>query len=86
MPHIIDAPEIVWQESCQESVKTVQPLPSTLQPQRQRAGLFAALRAAVTVLSKRSVHRTPSVPQPFELPIDRVARQHPFLFIKAMSG
>jgi hypothetical protein len=89
MPQTVDTPDIAWQASCQESIKTVQPLPSTVKPGCRQTGLLVALRTAMTWLSGWRVPCTPrmvTVPQPFELPIDRVARQHPFLYIKALSG
>jgi len=89
MPQIMDAPEAVqverwaWDE---EKTTRQSPMP---EPQRKRTGVYAVLRSAVQSLINH--HPRPQLavthtPQRFELPIERVAREHPFLFIKAMSG
>jgi hypothetical protein len=89
MPQVIDAPDAVqeaWRHQYAE--KTAPPRP-IIQPQRGRTGLFTALRSGMTALLKRHPRPQSSVThtkQRFELPIDRVAREHPFLFITAMSG
>jgi hypothetical protein len=86
MPQVIDVPEAIQEERWQPYEEKTAPL--IAQPRRRRSGFVAALWSAVVSISKRYVHPQPHVThtkQPFELPTDRIAREHPFLYITAMS-
>lgn len=91
MPQIIDAPEAIQAERWpqhQEEEKTT-PLAASAASRCERPGFLAALWSAVTSLTARHPRPQPYVthtPQRFELPIERIAREHPFLFIVGMSG
>ena len=89
MPEVIDAPAAVQEEWRHPYGEKIESLSSITQPQHERTGLFTALRSGMTALLKRHPRPQPSVmhtPQRFELPIERIAREHPFLIIVAMSG
>ena len=89
MPRVIDAPEAVQEERWHQYDEKTEPLLLVTQPQCGWTGVFTALWSGVTALLKRPAQSQPHVAhtkQRFELPIDRVAREHPFLYIKAMSG
>jgi hypothetical protein len=89
MPQVIDVPEVIQEERWQPYEEKTAPLPLSTQPRRRRGGFLASLWSAVVSMSERYVRPQPRMvhsKQPFELPIDRIAREHPFLFIKAMSG
>jgi hypothetical protein len=89
MTEVIDAPAAVqeeWQHPYDEKIDS---LSSITQPHRDRRGVFAAWWSGVTRLLKHHPRLQPSVThtkQRFELPIERIAREHPFLIIIAMSG
>jgi hypothetical protein len=89
MPQVIDAPEAVQGERWhQDEAKTAPQLAITAS-QRPRPGFLAAVWSAVTSLTARHPRPQPYVthtPQQLELPIERVAREHPFLIIVGMSG
>jgi hypothetical protein len=86
MPRVIDAPEAVQEERwLQYEEKTV----SIAASRHERPGFLAALWSAVTSLITQHARLQPHVvpiKQRFELPMDRIAREHPFLYIKTMSG
>ena len=89
MPRVIDASEAVQEEQWhQDEAKTV-PLSSIAEPQHDCTSFLAALWFAVTSLitqhARLQLHVAPSK-QRFELPIDTIAREHPFLYIKTMCG
>jgi hypothetical protein len=89
MPQVIDAPDAVLEERWHQDEEKTAPLAAIAASRRARPGFLAALWAAVTALTTR--HARPQsygahIQQPFELPMDRIAREHPFLYIKAMSG
>jgi hypothetical protein len=89
MPQVIDVPEAIQEERWQPYEAKTAPLPLIVQLQRGRRGFLASLWSAVVSMSERYVRPQPRVvhtKQPFESPIDRIAREHPFLYIKAMSG
>ena len=89
MPEVIDAPAAVQEEWRPPYDEKIESLPSITQPQHERTGLFTALWSGVTRLLKRHPRLQPSVThtkQRFELPLERIAREHPSLFILAMSG
>jgi hypothetical protein len=89
MPQIIDAPEAVqeaWRHSYDEQTAPLRPV---IQPQHRRTGLFTVLRSRMTALLTRHPRPQSSVThttQRFELPIERIAREYPFLFLLGMSG
>ena len=89
MPQVIDAPETAQEERWQRDEEKTAPQSQMVVPQRKHSSVYALLRSAMGSLITR--HPRPQADvrhpaQPFELPIERVAREHPFLFIKAMSG
>lgn len=89
MPQVIDVPEAVQEERWQRDEEKTAPQLPTIEPQRKRTSVYALLRSAVGSLIKHHPRPQSSVThttQRFELPIERVAREHPFLFITAMSG
>jgi len=75
-----------WPSSWDVAYPSSTPLP----PRRSGLSrLFASLCALITPrASHRPRHTAQRVyrPQAFESPLDRLARQDPFLFIKSMSG
>jgi hypothetical protein len=89
MSQVIDVPEAIQEERWQSLAEKTASLPLIARPRRRRSGFLASLWSAVVSMSERYVRPQPRVvhiKQPFELPVDRIAREHPFLFIKAMSG
>ena len=89
MPQVIDVPEAIQEERWQPSEAKTVPLPLSAQPRRRRSGFLASLWSAVVSLRERYVRPQPRAihtKQSFESPVDRIAREHPFLYIKAMSG
>jgi hypothetical protein len=89
MPQVMDAPEVVREERWPWDEEQTALQSSMPEPQRKRTSVYAGLRSAMKSLINHHPRPQPDVTyttQRFELPIDRVAREHPFLFIKAMSG
>jgi hypothetical protein len=89
MPQIIDVPEAVQEERWQRHQEQTVPQSPMIETQRERTRVYASLRAVVGSLMTRHLHPRADVihtNQPFELPIDRTAREYPFLFTTAMSG
>jgi hypothetical protein len=78
-------PEERWH---QDEAKT-SPLAASAASQHPRPGFLATMWPAVPSLTARHArsqsHGT-HIPQRFELSIERIAREHPFLIIIAMSG
>ena len=89
MPQVIDAPEAVQGERWHQDEAKTAPQLAIAASQRPRLGFLAALWSAVTSWTARharSQSHVTHLQQRFELPIERIAREHPFLFIVAMSG
>jgi hypothetical protein len=89
MPQVIDAPEAIQGERWHHDEAKTAPQVAIAASQRPRPGFLAAVWSAVTSLTARHARSQSHVthtPQRFELPIERVAREHPSLFILAMSG
>lgn len=89
MLQVIDTSEASHVERWQHDAEKTAPLPGITQPAQRRIGLLGVLHAAVVSLSKRTTRPQPWVKYPqqrFELPIDRIAREQPYILIKAMAG
>jgi len=87
MPSVMDAPEL------REYVETHDLTIGTIewpQPRRARPGFWRTLISKIAhVLTPTPRERhAPSggVPRPFETPADLLARQHPTLYLRALSG
>jgi hypothetical protein len=89
MSQMIEAPEIVRETHWPQYEPDARSLPPFSQPRRGYARLFSGLRGLMAAFSKRRA-RYPLRPgcqhHQFELPIDTLARQQPYLYIKAMSN
>ena len=89
MPQVIEAPDAIQEEQWYQDEEKTAPQSPLVVPRRERTRVFAFVRSAVETLINRHLRPQPYVThtmQRFELPIERVAREHPFLYIKAMSG
>ena len=83
MPSVIEAPETVEEEYVEHSHKTLPPMPA---PRRGFITKMTALLANVAPLHKQHSDRQVLRREEVEMPIDTLARKHPYLYIKAMCG
>jgi hypothetical protein len=90
MPHVIDDPDVLEHSTTTPDCDETQALPRVLPSARRgHPRLFAVLRGLFTTLRRRRTPREqPAIPrtQPFELPMDILAREHPDLYLRSMSG
>ena len=89
MSRVIDASEAVQEERWLQYEAKTAPLSSIAGLQHDCTSFLAALWSAVTSLTTwhaRPQSHVAPIQQQFELPIDRIAREHPFIYIKAMAG
>jgi hypothetical protein len=89
MPQVIDAPQAVQAERWHAYEEKTAPLSSINESRRECHGFLATLWSAVTSWTTRhacSESYGAHIQQRFELPIDRIARKHPFIYIKSMAG
>ena len=87
MPQVADISDSV-QEDLQLPADDALPLRPTIRPKQHRFSLLACLRGLIIPIRRVRVRRGQcSVPRLHncERPVDILARQHPYLFIKAMS-
>jgi hypothetical protein len=89
MPNFVEAPVTVSSDQQPDLIampSTTTPLPT---PGQRRSGLLARLRVAI---ASCLWHRTPHTPRllpsypRLEPLVDTLARKHPYIYIKAMSG
>ncbi len=83
MPSVIKAPETVEEEYVEHSHETLPPMPA---PRRGFITKMTALLANVAPLHKQHSDRQVLRREEVEMPIDTLARKHPYLYIKAMCG
>jgi hypothetical protein len=90
MPSVIDTPEI--EQLDHEQQLHDQTPPRAPRQTTSRRGLASRLTMMLSVTAawlKRHIHHdwrvVPGTPQ-VELPADSLARRHPYIYIKAMSG
>jgi len=90
MPHVIDDPDVLEHSSPTSDGDDIRALPLLLPVARRgRSTLFTSLCGILTSLrsmgTHQKQHRGPSM-QPFELPMDILARKHPDLYLRTMTG
>jgi hypothetical protein len=90
MPHVIDDTDMLEHATSTPDYDTVQALPLVLPSARRgRSTLRASLRSLFTSIRRVRLYRQqPAVSgmQQFELPMDILARQHPDLYLRCMTG
>jgi hypothetical protein len=88
MPYVTDASDSVQEVLTSPADDTLQALPTT-PPGQHTPSLFAYLDGLITLARRAWARRERQVVQgtgKFELPLDILARKHPYMFIKTMSG
>jgi hypothetical protein len=88
MPQVIDAPEAVQAERWHAYEEKTASLSSIDEPRPARRGFLATVWSAVTSWTTRhacSELHDAHIQQQFELPIDRIAREHPFLYVMSLA-
>ena len=83
MPSVIEAPETVEEEYVEQSYETLAPMPV---PRREFITKLTALLANVAPLHKQHRNRQVLRHEKVEMPLDILAREHPYLYIQAMVG
>jgi hypothetical protein len=90
MPHVIDDPDLLEHSAPTSDCEDSHALPHLLPGARRgRSTLFTSLRSILTSLRSVGTHqKQPHGPrvQPFELPMDILARKHPDLYLRSMTG
>lgn len=90
MPHVLETSETLQEKTWQSSWDIAYPQSTPLPPRRYGLSrLFACLGALLTpraLYRPRRMAQQMSRPQAFESPVDRLARQDPFIYIKTMCG
>ena len=83
MPNVIEIPETVEEEHVEHSYKTLPPMPAP------RPGFVSKITALLwgvaPSLRERSHSEIPGV-RKGDMPLDILAREHPYFYIKAMVG
>ncbi len=83
MPSVLEIPETVEKEYVEQSHETLQPVPV---PRRGFITKMTALLANVAPLHKQHRNRQVLRREELEMPLDILAREHPYLYIQAMVG
>ena len=83
MPSVIEAPETVEEEHVEQSHETLPPIPA---PRRGLITKMTALLANVAPLHKQHRNRQVLRREEAEMPLDILAREHPYMYIQAMAG
>ena len=83
MPSVIEIPETVEEEHLEQSCQTRPPIPA---PRRGFISKMTALLAKVAPRHNQYADRQGLRRQEVEMPLDILAREHPYLYIKAMAG
>ena len=83
MPNVIEIPETVEEKHVEHSYETLPPM------QAPRRGFVSKITVLLWELApslrERSRSEIPGV-RKGEMPLDILAREHPYLYIKAMAG
>ena len=88
MPNALATPAAIQDKTWQPSYTAVRPLPLRT-PWQGLLNIVASLRALLAPQVSSNLCPTSKQlyrPQAFESPVDRLARQDPFIFIKSMCG
>jgi hypothetical protein len=88
MPNALATPATMQDKTWQPSYNAVRPLPlrTRWQGLLNRVASLRALLIPHVSYSLCSTSKQPYRPQAFESPVDRLARQDPFIYIKSMCG
>jgi hypothetical protein len=87
MPYVTDVSDSVQEVHLSPTDDTLQALPTT--PPGQHTSPLAYLDGLITLARRAWARRERHVVRrtgEFELPLDILARKHPYIFIKTMSG
>lgn len=81
MPNVIEIPETVEEKHVEHSYKTLPPLPAP------RRGFVSKITAVLKSMrrNERSAEHSECYATP-EMPLDILAREHPYFYIQAMAG
>ena len=81
MPNVIEIPETVEEKHVEHSYKTLPPMPTP------RRGFVSKITAALKSMrhNERSAEHSECYATP-EMPLDILARENPYLYIKAVCG
>jgi hypothetical protein len=86
MPQVADISDSV-EEDLQSPADEALSLPLTAPPEEPKWSLLAYLRGLISPTRRARGQRHSALRiHDFERPVDTLARQHPYLFIKAMSS
>ncbi len=80
MPSVLEAPETVEEEQVEQSYKTLPPMSAP------RHGIISTTIASLSEAATYLSHSKIASNHAQELPLDILAREHPYLYIKAMAG
>ncbi len=80
MPSVIEIPETLEEEHVEQSHETLPPIPAP------RRGFMTALLANVAPRHKQHSDRQGLRHEKVEMPLDILAREHPYFYIQAMVG
>jgi hypothetical protein len=89
MSQMIEAPELVRKTQWSQYEPDARSLPPFTASRRGHTRLFSGLRGLLTMFSQRRVQHHPCLecqPHQFEMPLDTLARQQPYLYISAMCN
>jgi hypothetical protein len=89
MPRVIDYTEILEDIAslpvCSEPLAPALPLPPSRRGRPEKVTGFGRLFTLLARLRPQTPHDVRGMP-PFELPLDRLARQYPDLYLLSMAG
>lgn len=91
MPHMTDTTDILVTTSCFTNYDEARTLTRVLPAsRREHSGMIASLWAGVRSILKRPPrrqrHLAASCYPQFETPLDTLAREHPYLYMRALIG
>lgn len=83
MPSVIEEPEITAESQAEHSHETLSP---TSAARRGFVSKVIALLAYVAPLYKKRLYSDIPSQKKIEMPVDILAREHPYTYIKALAG
>lgn len=83
MPSVLDIPEITEESQVEHSHETLPSIPAVW---RGFVSKVAALLAYVAPLHKKRLYSDIPSQKKVEMPVDILAQEHPYTYIKALAG
>ncbi len=83
MPSVLEAPETVEEEHVEQSYETLPPIPA---PRHSVVSKIITLLSGVAMYLRHRSHSEIANSNAQELPLDILAREHPYMYGTALAG